>query len=121
MFSCTSDNENDNEQNNQTLNIKVEITNGETVGNIYCSHIIYNEDQTEVGSALFAEEFINPPYEKNISVEKNPNGGRIYLNLTTHNDFDEMNLYINGEEVCSKSGHQPTSNSYYTRTCVYEY
>ena|SRR5690554_4448985 len=121
FFSCTSDNENENEQNSQTLNIKVEITNGETVGNIIGIHTIYNQDQTENGTTLFAEEFINPPFERNISVDKSPYGGRIYINLTSHNDLDEMNLYINGEEVCSKSGHQPTSNSYYTLTCVYEY
>lgn len=123
----TSDDETNDKTNDKTLEVRIEI---EGSANYKASISGYQRlaFETEINSFFLNEESISIPYNKTFTIDKLSDGGTVIVRLITYtfNAIEEMNLYINGEQVCSDKGHRYEPNvgqtpSFYNLICNYKY
>ena len=138
FLSCTSDNEEYNDEGFDTdsefLKVKIEII-GE--GNSAPDHatsiyLYHSKDSNEgwVDNKVIVKEsensFVPLPYNKTVTIEKHPEGGRVFLRGGFYGciTVSKLDLFINGERVCRKSytsRSNDCSGSLYNLSCDYEY
>lgn len=138
FVSCTSDNENYNDKgfdnDSKFLTVTVEIIGeGHSAPDHATSIYLYHSKDSNEGwvdNEVIVKEsensFVPLPYNKTVTIEKHPEGGRVLLRGGFYGciTVNKLDLFVNGERVCRKSYTSRTSDcseSLYDLHCIYEY